>query len=794
MNRKSKDLIVVSAVCACMSLGALSASGAEFFVSPVGSDSNRGTKSKPLHSLAGARDKVRASGKLGKDAVTVSFLPGTYYFDKTVVLSPEDSGTEAAPVVYSSLEEGKAVFSGGKDLDLKWESYRGGVMKAKTPKGLSLDQLFVNGERQHMARYPNFDPKVRYFNGFAADAFSKERAARWKDPAGGYIHAMHRAHWGGYHYLITGKDENGEVTYEGGWQNNRQSSMHKSQRFVENIFEELDAPGEWYHDSSAAVLYYYPSDNVDLSKAQVVASQLDRLVDVAGSKEKPVSWLTLEGITFRHTDRTFMQTKEPLLRSDWTIYRGGVVTLTGALNCTVSNCTFDSPGGNALFVNKWNRKITVKGSHFKEVGASGVAFVGSPDAVRNPKFEYKQKNNYRDIDKTPGPKSDDYPADCLVEDCLIERTGRIEKQGAGVQISMSHKITVRHCSIYDTSRSGINISEGTFGGHVIEFCDVFDTVKETGDHGSFNSWGRDRFWQLKGAPHSERAELAKLDMLDKNIIRNSRWRCDHGWDVDLDDGSSNYEIYNNLFLNGGLKMREGFHRKVYNNIAINNALHPHVWYPECGDEVTGNIWMRDYRHAFMKRDSQFSGAEVDRNMFISESDRIKYADKGWDLNSIVGDPMFVDPANGDFRVGTDSPFLKFGFKNFPMDQFGVQKPSLKAIARVPVFPTPKAPLGGHVQKAAKIQYWVGATVAALSGEEFSAFGVSKEDGGIHLIKVPAKSELAKAGLKDGDLVQKIDGKPVKTVAELDKQTRVSGGKSKQIVFVRGQKEMTLTLP
>ncbi len=69
-------------------------------------------------------------------------------------------------------------------------------------------------------------------------------------------------------------------------------------------------------------------------------------------------------------------------------------------------------------------------------------------------------------------------------------------------------------------------------------------------------------------------------MVKPNIIRNSRWRCDHGWDVDLDDGSSNYEIYNNLFLNGGLKLREGFHRRVWNNITVNNALHPHVWYDE----------------------------------------------------------------------------------------------------------------------------------------------------------------------------------------------------------------------
>ncbi len=42
------------------------------------------------------------------------------------------------------------------------------------------------------------------------------------------------------------------------------------------------------------------------------------------------------------------------------------------------------------------------------------------------------------------------------------------------------------------------------------------------------------------------------------ILRNNRWRCDHGWDIDLDDGSTNYHIYNNLTLNGGIKLREGF--------------------------------------------------------------------------------------------------------------------------------------------------------------------------------------------------------------------------------------------
>ena len=144
---------------------------------------------------------------------------------------------------------------------------------------------------------------------------------------------------------------------------------------------------------------------------------------------------------------------------------------------------------------------------------------------------------------------------------MITRSGRFEKQTAPVQIAMAQGITVRHCSIYDVPRAGINIGDGCWGGHLIEFCDVFDTVLETDDHGSFNSWGRDRYWRPAREPVEKEVaadpKLPFLDVVRQSVLRNNRWRCEHGWDVDLDDGSSHYAIYNNLFLSGGLKLREG---------------------------------------------------------------------------------------------------------------------------------------------------------------------------------------------------------------------------------------------
>ena len=63
-----------------------------------------------------------------------------------------------------------------------------------------------------------------------------EKVKGWAKPAGGYIHALHEGEWGGFHYRITGKDDNGKLLYEGGWQNNRPAPMNEKHRFVENIF------------------------------------------------------------------------------------------------------------------------------------------------------------------------------------------------------------------------------------------------------------------------------------------------------------------------------------------------------------------------------------------------------------------------------------------------------------------------------------------------------------------------------------------------------------------------------
>jgi hypothetical protein len=408
--------------------------------------------------------------------------------------------------------------------------------------------------------------------------------------------------------------------------------------------------------------------------------------------------------------------------------------------------------------------------------------------------------HYATMDRRSGAKGDDYPQECVVEDCLITMTGRDEKQTAPIQISMSYNIRVSYCSVYDVPRAGINISEGTFGGHVIEYCDVFNTVLETGDHGSFNSWGRDRFWNPDVKIISDEVDkepgMQYWDILAPTIIRNSRWRCDHGWDIDLDDGSSSYRIYNNLLLNGGLKMREGFDRIATNNIIVNNTLHPHVWVRESGDVFKHNIVFGAYRPARMtsaiEPDGKW-GKELDYNLFVTDKNSMtRFAVNGADHHSITGNPMFIDSGKGDFCVADQSPALRIGFRNFDMTDFGVRSKKLKAIAKTPVMPVVK--LDNVEETAISVTYrWLGATLREPQNDEFSAFGVKFDEGGIALSFVPDNSEAAQKGLKVGDLIQSINGIPIRNFNDLRKYIReeLKDDVFQKISIIRNQHQMML---
>lgn len=739
------------------------------------------------------QDALDSVVRMHKDGFTGSIQillsPGTYYLTEPLYLKKEHSGTFEYPLEIKSIGNSEVVISGAQRLNLDWKQIKDSLWQADIQEDLDFDQLFLNSQKQIRARYPNYDSTILVYNGYSTDAVSPDRIAAWKNPKTGILHAMHVAEWGDYHYQITGVDKEGDPILEGGYQNNRQMGMHPTYRYVENVREELDAPGEWFYNKSTRQLSFIRPSGLDMSHVIAEVPVLENLVLFSGTSDSPVQNITWQNCTFRHTRYTFMKTNEPLLRSDWKIHRGGAIILKGAENIRIENNTLDQPGGNAIFVTGYNRHINISGNLIKRAGASGICFVGRPEAVRSPSFEYHEFVERKELDRETGPKNNLYPLDCIARDNLIHDIGRVEKQVAGIQISMAMGMTISHNSIYNVPRAGINIGDGTWGGHIIENNDVFNTVLETGDHGAFNSWGRDRFWNPNRTKMdqlvSEDSSLILLDAMNTTIIRNNRFRCDHGWDIDLDDGSSNYHIYNNLCLNGGIKLREGFYRTVENNIMINNSFHPHVWFDNSHDVFRYNIVATGYKPIQVNH----WGDEIDYNL-LPDSTALSNAQKlGLDKHSLYGDPLYIDPEAGNFQVGGNSPAMQVGFENFPMDDFGVLSPHLKKLAASPDLPTLFPTTQDKTNQAFQ---FLGAEVKQLQGlGERSATGMDKERG-VLVTEVPNGSLAHTQGLEQGDVILELNNLATNSMRQLLEAYQGENWKGNiNLTIFRNQHEMKL---
>ena len=710
-----------------------------FHVAVHGDDGHPGTADAPLASLAGARNAIRSLGCSPGRPVHVMVHEGTYYQEEPLVFGPSDSGSEQAPICYQAQPGERVTLSGGKKLDCNWTPYRDGIMMCRVEKGLEFSQLFVNGKRQVLARYPNVDHSdPEHHSGCTLPAgeipagatdpcpdahaemtfsggpprgivYDCERFTdkTWARPDQAVIHIYQYYYWGNLQWRIKQIDWNARHIWfgQGGhqmgakWFANPSGVSEYSQFYIENVFEELDAPGELYLDSEAGILYLMPEEGVTLDGALVEVPQLQRAIEFRGSQQNPVSHITLSGFRIAHTASTFLEEYEIPSLSDWAIHRGGAVRLEGACSCTIADCHFDAVGGNGVFMNNHNRRNIVTGCTFTECGDSAICFVGA-------------------LEKTVGSQKA-FPHECVAENNRITRCGVFGKQVAGVYISRAKRITASHNLIYNMPRAGICIGDGTWGGHVIEYNHVHDTCRETGDHGPFNAWGRDRGWCLAqshaeyttGRSHDAFDML--IDAMEPVVIRNNFFQERSGWGLDLDDGASNYEIYNNLCVGVSLKLREGCSRTIYNNIWVNGANSPcfHVGNEDNHDRYFCNITVMSTGHANPENDLNFEmGAgygevytliappaqgpwleEMDRNCFFSDvgefiarvvprqADGKKYSLEEWqalgfDIHSVFADPMFIDPENNDYRVHPDSPALAVGFKNFPMNQWGLLNP------------------------------------------------------------------------------------------------------------------------
>ncbi len=700
--------------------------------------------------LSAALSRV-ADGPDSSGGAVVELGPGTYYLDRTVTIDHRLSG-----VRIRAERAGSVTISSGVQLHPSWERHDDLIWKTNVPAGIDFDQLFVNGTRQIRARFPSYDPSdPKAYTGYTlptgkiadevispvtdenADMTFSSDAPRgitfdpdtfstkeWRRPEEAIVHIYQSYYWGNLQWQVAAVDRDqhriwfGDGGHQMGakWSEDPCEVNETSYFFVENVFEELDAPGEWYLDRHENVLYFYPPEDLDLESALVEVPSLKTLLEIVGTQRQPVRDVRIDGIRFAHTSSSFLEEYDIPSLSDWAIHRGGTVFLQGTRDCCISNCFFDAIGGNAVFANNHNRGLDIRDSLFSNLGDSAVCLVGS-------------------LGTTVGSQRN-FPYECRVHNNVVHDIGYFGKQVAGVYISRAKRITVSHNEMYDMPRAAVCIGDGTWGGHLIEHNYLHDTCRETGDHGPFNAWGRDRYWCLVQS-HTEYLQERNhdagnvlIDAMEPVVMRYNFFREESGWGLDLDDGASNYEIYNNLCVGVSIKLREGAHRTIYNNVWVNGANSPcfHVGNEHNHDRYFRNITVMSKGRMKTEDDLNFEmgagGGEIytliappsrspwleecDWNCFYSDigefkarassriptqspdhadpavpgewhhAERVTYSlpewqEMGFDRNSVFADPMFVDPERDDYRVRPESPALQLGFKNFAMDEFGITK-------------------------------------------------------------------------------------------------------------------------
>ena len=245
------------------------------WVSPGGDDSNPGTEEQPLRSIGRARDVVRTQNRDMADDITV-FISGEHRLDRPLEFGPEDSGTNGFNIVYTAAPGEHPVITGGYRV-VGWKLVDKGrnLWSAPSPEGLvNAYVLYVNGALGSRTRGRVLQVFTKNAPGGATTA--PDAAAQWKNLAD----------------VVFQAPGIGSIWSE---------KSGSSPPFVENAFELLGRPGEWYFDRPAHLIYYTPRVGEEMESAEVVAPQAGALITGAGTRDHPLSGLIFKGLQFEYT-------------------------------------------------------------------------------------------------------------------------------------------------------------------------------------------------------------------------------------------------------------------------------------------------------------------------------------------------------------------------------------------------------------------------------------------------------------------------------------------------------------
>ena len=365
---------------------------ADFFVSPHGNDNwtgrsaDPGKNDGPFATITRAREAVRFLRQTQHRGIRVMLREGTYYLEQPVEFGPQDSGEEKAPVVYVAAMDEKVVLSGGRRLSGgRWGEVNGrkawGVDVPEVKAGTwRFRQLFVNGERRPRTRLPKQgEYRIESLPGYTGD-FLRSPTKQFVYAPGNVVPTWHNlrdveivgiTRWLDNRLPIESVNaQTRTVTFD------RPSlfALHSGRRpepyWVENVFEALDTPGQWYLDRPRGVLYYLPKPDEVMASVEIIAPKLTQVVRVVGRPGAPVHDLRFEGLTFAHTEWQPPADYASSLQAG--IEVPGALLFDYAERCAVTDGRIEHIGNYGVEVGVGCADIEIARNRITDLGAGGI--------------------------------------------------------------------------------------------------------------------------------------------------------------------------------------------------------------------------------------------------------------------------------------------------------------------------------------------------------------------------------------------------------------------------------------
>lgn len=493
------------AACAVLLVGSLSfaADQASFYVAPNGSDSNDGTEASPFKTITAAQKAVRAINGTMTGDIVVYLREGTYQLTNTVNFTEEDGGKDGNYVRYKAYKNEKPLITGGFPIT-GWSIHdeKNNIWKAEGVE-TNFRQLYVNGRKAIRACFPNMvDAPEKGFGGLDHDFVRLTKVdsnGRAFDVSADYIKNIKNIENVEIHVMIAWAEsilrlEKAEVN--GGTAKlipkdpERTKLFHRAYPmlgtafmsnppkqqvfYLENSYDLIDAPGEWYLDEKEHVLYYKAREGESMASANVVAPRINTLFSVLGKDTKnKVGYMAFEGLTFAHSnylrpsEEGFLDLQaanfnidvlpdpgrgnwEKLNSNKFLLWRPDAgFRVENAHHFLVQGCTFTQMAATGLdFVSGTNDDM-IQGNTFFEIGAAGI-MIGkfAPDTLSEIHEGYN-----------PTDKDEISTRDTIMNNLVTNVTN--EHQGAvGIGAGYPRYIVIEHNEVSYTYYSGISVGFG----------------------------------------------------------------------------------------------------------------------------------------------------------------------------------------------------------------------------------------------------------------------------------------------------------------------------------------------